>query len=121
MFYSNRVLFLHRPRTGGTALTRWAQDNLNASADFHFLFHAGHQQLTELLPGLAELIPFTIDRPFDERLRIIQEEAVKVGGDPDSIILTDPDVPENAIRFDYENPHRRVIEWLELMHDIRRT
>lgn len=116
MFYTHRVLFLHKPRTGGTALTQWAQLHLNASADLHHLIHAGYDRLTTLMPELAKLQAFTIDRDYAERRANFEKAAADAGADPSIVRIDDPDVPKQTIHFEYENPHRAVLEWLELMH-----
>ncbi len=70
MFYTNRVLFVHVPRTGGTWLTRWALEHLPAGAvsvDVHYHKHDSHQALLHRTPELRGLAAFTISRDEDER------------------------------------------------------
>jgi hypothetical protein len=67
VFYSNRVLFVHPPRCGGTWLTEWAIRHLYASADFHFLKHATRSEVVRAIPETARLQAFTIIRDEWER------------------------------------------------------
>jgi hypothetical protein len=67
VFYTNRVLFLHPVRCGGTWLTEWARLNLYASGDVHHLKHATRDELAARIPQLATLEAFTIVRDDEER------------------------------------------------------
>ncbi len=70
MFYTNRVLFVHVPRTGGTWLTRWALEHLPTGAvsvDVHYHKHDSHSALLHRTPELRGLAAFTIVRDEDER------------------------------------------------------
>jgi tellurite resistance-related uncharacterized protein len=69
MWYTNKVLFVHAPRTGGDWLTRWACSNLPAvSVDLHWLKHLTRAELLARIPELAGLVAFTIFRDEAERV-----------------------------------------------------
>jgi len=66
MFYTNRVLFIHQVRTGGTWLTDWAASHLGASVDRHFLKHVPLAQIWQAIPRTRDLISFTVRRNIDD-------------------------------------------------------
>ena len=70
MFYTDKVLFIHPVRVGGTWLTDWAVKNLPAvSVDRHYLKHANRPRLQEIHPDFGRLEAFTIVRDEEERFR----------------------------------------------------
>lgn len=136
MFYTHKVVFVHVPRTGGTWLTNWARDHLEASIDCHHLKHASLQEIHRAIPGTIGLEPFCIDRPRDDRLRSYY----------DLLQIADPwtenwnniikavrqmsyeqflesryvpmDTPDDVhLKFPYEKPLQNVLEWLKLVHE----
>lgn len=69
MFYTNLVVFVHIPRTGGDHLTKWAQERMAISVDQHYLKHANYAAICEAIPQIGQLVPFTIVRDFEARSR----------------------------------------------------
>lgn len=142
MFYTNKVLFVHIPRTGGTWLTKWAHDTFDASVDVHHCKHATLEQLYMLIPDLEALTPFTIVRESSDvlwsyydmaiheedyslctkqweeetnRLRAMTFEEYLHGGDH---VLSHPYYERPIKEFAYEKPHRAVCEWLLEVHGV---
>lgn len=80
MFYTNKVVFVHVPRTGGTVIADWAYRTLNASVDNHFLKHASYGRLIEEIPELGALEAFSISRDTTSILQSYYCHAVSFGG-----------------------------------------
>lgn len=66
-FWTNRVVFVHIPRTGGDWLTAWAARHLHASVARHWLKHEPREALVGRVPELAGLEAFTVVRDEDAR------------------------------------------------------
>lgn len=136
MFYTNKVLFIHVPRTGGSWLTDWAAAYLEASVDRHHLKHASMETIHQLIPQTRKLEVFCINRSRDERLQSyykLTSGPVKAWTEGWNRLtkairemtyeefLASPyvpmDTPQNVhLQFPYEKPHQNVLEWLKVIH-----
>lgn len=68
MFFTNRVVFIHAPRTGGTWLTRWAAANLpHVSICLHWGKHDTLGEFLARYPEASGLAAFTVLRDEEER------------------------------------------------------
>jgi len=99
MFYTNKVLFVHIPKTGGDWLTQWAKQNLVCSVDIHYLKHASYPTLIKSIPELQDCIPFSIIRSEQER----RESYYK-----------------HAVNFISHNPPHHTKQWQWIIDDIKK-
>ena len=140
MFYTNRVLFVHVPRCGGSWLTEHARQSYAASYDIHYLKHAPLERIWESIPETQQLIPFAIARDkqdsemawwtalvaaaddsfaTDEWKQYIQQ-TTEAGRDAFMAGYNNPFQHEYykhpIMLFPYEYPLVAVVAWLEKQH-----
>jgi hypothetical protein len=142
MFYTNKVLFIHIPRTGGTWLTEFAHRMFDASLDVHHLKHASLEDVYAAIPGTSSLEPFAITRdPRDIAMSFYSLALSSNGGDASLCTPQWLEVVEAVSRmtleefmesdlnparrqyyetpvreFRYEMPMKEVIRWLIDVH-----